>query len=138
MKNVIVCGVSFCSLIGLFIPLSQKVLIINFGLRLTGVVVYRCSSKQVFLKIQQNSQENICFGIFFNKANANQSFLINLLNAFSVLITALSIFISKLFIHQFIIGAQEPGGSGGHAPQYELKRSVLFEISWKDFYISSF
>ena len=30
-------------------------------------VVRRCSSKYVFLKIPQNSQENNCVGVFFNK-----------------------------------------------------------------------
>ena len=34
----------------------------------TGSVLQkRCSSKKVFLKICQNSQENTCVGIFFNK-----------------------------------------------------------------------
>ena len=33
----------------------------------TKAVVWRCSAKKVFLKISQNSQENTCASLFFNK-----------------------------------------------------------------------
>ena len=34
------------------------------------VVILKCSIKLVFLKISQNSQKNICAGVFFNKNQA--------------------------------------------------------------------
>ena len=40
-------------------------LISNFTIRSTEAAVRRCSSKQVFLKISQYSQENTCVGISF-------------------------------------------------------------------------
>ena len=33
----------------------------------SGAVAHKCSVKKVFLNISQNSQENICAGVFFNK-----------------------------------------------------------------------
>ena len=33
----------------------------------TEAIVQRCSLKKVFLKISQNSQENSCASLFFNK-----------------------------------------------------------------------
>ena len=35
--------------------------------KLSEAVVQRCSFKKVFLEISQNSQENTCQGLFFNK-----------------------------------------------------------------------
>ena len=43
------------------------VLTINFSKSKVETVVHRYSSKYVFLKILQISQENTCFGVFFNK-----------------------------------------------------------------------
>ena len=43
--------------------LSNHTRVITFFL--TGTVVWVCSLKNVFLQISQNSQENICVGVFF-------------------------------------------------------------------------
>ena len=45
--------------------LSNHTRVITFFL--TGTVVWVCSLKNVFLQISQNSQENICVGVFFYK-----------------------------------------------------------------------
>ena len=44
---------------------DAQYLINNFTIRSTDAAVRRCSSKQVFLKILQYSQEGICVGISF-------------------------------------------------------------------------
>ena len=44
---------------------DTQYLINNFMIRSTDAAVRRCSSKQVFLKILQYSQEGICVGISF-------------------------------------------------------------------------
>ena len=41
--------------------------------RMTEAVVRRCSTKQMFLKISQNSQENTCFDVSFLKSCSAQT-----------------------------------------------------------------
>ena len=38
-------------------------------------VIRRCSSKKVFLKISQISQQNVCVGVFFNQVFKNSFFI---------------------------------------------------------------
>ena len=40
----------------------------------TEAVVCKCSSKYVFLRISEISQENTCVGVFFNKAAGLKAF----------------------------------------------------------------
>ena len=40
---------------------------VSLTFELTKVVIRRCSVKKVLLEISQNSQENTCASVFFNK-----------------------------------------------------------------------
>ena len=66
-------------LMSLFLSLSIFLFRIFFfkQVNICGVAIYRsnhrrCSVKKIFLEDSQNSQENICASLFFNKVNARR------------------------------------------------------------------
>ena len=61
------------------VPLTKLKIVNNVTLLFlfTEAVVWSCSIKKEFLKIRQNSQENICVRVFFNKvANLRPAILL--------------------------------------------------------------